>query len=137
MPHNEKLSGLLRDLFGLVEDEAERNPAFARRLEAVLGHRLAPRPKKERRRPIPLKDVPDVLSALQEKGEKEFRFWLRDFDLQTLKAIVKVNGFDVARASQKWTDPDKYVALIAEQAVARLRRGSGFLPERGPSQKQK
>jgi hypothetical protein len=137
MPRDEKLSNLLRSLVRLLEEEADRNPSFARRLESVLGHRLSSKPKKERARPVAPKEVPDVLSALQQRGESEFRFWLRDFDLQTLKAIVKVNGFDVARLSQRWTDPDKFIVLIAEQAAARLRRGSGFLPERSASEKQK
>jgi hypothetical protein len=62
------------------------------------------------------------------KGEEEFRFWLRSLDLRTLKTIIKINGFDPAKASQRWRDLDKFVALIAEQTAARLRRGSAFLP---------
>jgi hypothetical protein len=72
-----------------------------------------------------------VLSELQTRGDEEFRFWLRSLDLPTLRAIVKSNGFDVARVSHRWTDPDKFTALIAEQTAARLKRGSGFLPPRG------
>jgi hypothetical protein len=44
-----------------------------------------------------------------------------------LKAIVKANGFDPGKTSQRWTEPDKYVELIADQTAARLRRGSAFL----------
>ena len=82
--------------------------------------------------------VPDVFAAMQEKGEGEFRFWLRSLDIATLKAIVKKNGFDPAKVSTRWTEPDKFVVLIAEQLVARLKRGSAFLPTKsensdGPS----
>jgi hypothetical protein len=123
----EKLTSLIRELAHLLEDEAAKNPPFAARLDALLGPTL-----REHATPVPRtrrsQVVPDVLSVLQEKGEEEFRFWLRSLDLATFKAIIKANGFDVARASQKWTDPDKFINLIAEQAVARLRRGASFLP---------
>ena len=130
MPRNQKLSVLLRDLAHLLDQEAARNDEFAARLEALLTPALGGRPSKHsgtRAQPHAV-EVPDVLSALEEQGEEEFRFWIRAFDLATLKAIVKSNGFDVARASQKWTDPDKFINLIVEQTSARLRRGSGFLP---------
>ena len=63
----------------------------------------------------------------REKGEDEFRFWLRSLDLHLLKAIVKANGFDPGKNSQRWSEPDKFADLIAEQTAARLRRGSAFL----------
>lgn len=130
MPHNQKLTGLLRDLAHLLEEEAARNVEFAARLDVLLTPALrSPHSRNSRARGQPHSaGVPDVLSALEEKGEEEFRFWLRPFDVATLKAIIKSNGFDVARSSQKWTDPDKFINLIVGQASARLRRGSGFLP---------
>ncbi len=130
MSRNQRLSSLLRDLARLIEEEAGRNVGFAAQLEELLVPALRnPRQKNSGARgPQDYSTVPDVLSALEKDGEDEFRFWLRSFDLVTLKAIIKSNGFDVARASQKWTDPDKFINLIAEQASARLRRGSAFLP---------
>lgn len=38
--------------------------------------------------------TPDVFDELKQRGEEEFGFWLRSFELVTLKAIVKQNGFD-------------------------------------------
>ncbi|GEM_PF-733782 len=130
MPRNQKLSGFLRALAHLLEEEAARNVEFAARLDVLLTPVLrSPQSRNSRPDGQPhFAGVPDVLSALVEKGEEEFRFWLRSFDLATLKAIIKSNGFDVARSSRKWTDPDKFINLIVEQASARLRRGSGFLP---------
>jgi hypothetical protein len=130
MPRNQKLSGLLRDLAHLLEEEAARNGEFASRLDALLTPALRPSQSKISRVRGQQQSLvlPDVLSILEEKGEEEFRFWLRAFDLSTLKAIVKSNGFDVTRSSQKWSDPDKFINLITQQASARLRRGSGFLP---------
>lgn len=130
MRRHQKLSKLFRDLAELLDDEASKNPGFADRLNSLVSPTPAPsnalKPRKPRQRAS--LSIPDVLSALQTKGDEEFRFWLRSLDLPTLRAIVKSNGFDVARVSQRWTDPDKFTALIAEQTAARLKRGSGFLP---------
>jgi hypothetical protein len=131
MQSTQKLTRAFRALVDLVEEEAARNPAFARRLEAAVADLPAgPTNKKHAKSKASAEEieVPDVLKVFQDKGEPEFRFWLRDFDLATLKAIVKANGFDPGKNSQRWTEPDKFIALIVEQTLARLRRGSAFLP---------
>jgi len=127
MQPTQKLTSILRRLLELVEAEAGRNPSFAAELEELTAPLPSKKPSKKEKDPKAKIEVPDVFSALQEKGAQEFSFWIRSFDLPTLKAIVKANGFDVAKASQRWTDPDKFVSLIAEQAAAQLRRGSAFL----------
>jgi hypothetical protein len=128
MQATKKLSRVLRDLVTLLEEEASRNPAFAERLEEIttaLPERFSKRPGRARlNEPA---NVPDVLAEFQTRGADEFRFWLRDFSLPVLKAIVKRNGFDPARATQRWTEPDKFVTLITEQVRARLKRGSAFI----------
>lgn len=132
MQSTKKLSRVLHELVGLLEDEAGRNAAFAERLEAITNA-LPTVAKKEgarKSRSLPNINLPDVLTALEERGEDEFRFWLRTLDIPTLKAVIKVNGFDPAKVSTRWTDQDKFVGLVAEQAVARLKRGSAFLPPR-------
>lgn len=128
MQSTQKLIRFIRDLLGLVEEEARTNADFAARLEQIAPFTpTRVREKSERRtRKVPA-DAPDVFTALQTKGEAEFSFWLRSLDLGTLKLIVKANGFDPAKASQRWREPDKFVSLIATQTAARLRRGSGFL----------
>jgi hypothetical protein len=130
MQSTKKLTGVLRDLVALLEEEAARNPDFAGRLETILAT-LPPRDRKAPRSARPTADVanvPDVFLELQNKGETELRFWLRSLDTATLKAIIKINGFDPAKASKRWTDPDKFVALVADQTIARMKRGSAFLP---------
>lgn len=124
---------VFRELLVLIEREAGRNPEFARELERIVEE--LPEKNADRRRKVRTagvkEDVPDVVAQYQEKGETEFRFWLRECDLQMLKRIVKANGFDPGKASRNWTEPDKFVALIAEQVAARLRRGAAFLQRRG------
>ena len=127
----QKLTRSLRSLLALVEEEASRNPDFALRLEAIVADLPPPPSGKKSPKPKasePASPPPDVFTAFEAKGESEFRFWLREYDFATLKSIVKVNGFDPGKNSQRWTEPDKLIDLIVEQTVARLRRGSTFLP---------
>jgi hypothetical protein len=130
MQPTQKLTNALRALLALVEEECSRNPDFARRLEAIVTDLPAVSGGKRPKRSKPAKSagpLPDVTAAYELKGENEFRFWLREFDLPMLKSIVKANGFDPGKNSQRWTETDKFVALIADQTAARLRRGSAFL----------
>lgn len=125
MQFSQKLTRVLRELVSLIENEAAQNPEFAQRLEMITSE-LPTRGKPAARSRVATA-VPDVGAAFQERGEAEFRFWLRSLDIPTLKAIVKANGFDPAKTSQRWREPDKFVVLIAEQTSARLRRGSSFV----------
>lgn len=135
MQMKQKLARVLRDLVALLEEEAARNSEFAAKLEAITAELPAGGRRPDKWRGGERVSVPDVLAEFQARGEEEFRFWLRDFDLRTMKAIVKQNGFDPARATQKWKDPGKFVGLICEQVRARVARGSSFMkqPERAGS----
>jgi hypothetical protein len=133
MQPTKKLTPFLRDLLALVDDEATHNPEFATKLNALMAD-LPPRPARPPRPPKTVVSVPDVFAALQQKGEMEFGFWARALDIPTLKAIIRANGFDPAKASQRWTDPDKFAGLVIEQTVARMKRGSAFLTPKTDSQ---
>jgi len=129
MQSTQKLVNAFRNLLALLEEEAARNSAFAARLEEISSPLTALPKKREAKKKSagPAETPPDLFAVRQEKGEEEFHFWLRSLSLRVLKAIVKANGFDPGKTSQRWTEPDKYVELIAEQTAARLRRGSAFL----------
>jgi hypothetical protein len=133
MQSTKKLTPILRNLLSLVDEEASRNPEFAARLESIMAE-FPTRPARPPRPPKTAVEIPNVFAALKDKGEVEFRFWVRTLDLTTLKAVIRTNGFDPAKTSQRWTDPDKFVALVVEQAVARLKRGSAFLPPKADTQ---
>jgi hypothetical protein len=133
MQPTKKLTPFLRDLLALVDDEANRNPEFAAKLNALM----AELPSRSARPPRPPKiavSVPDVFAALQQKGESEFAFWVRTLDIPTLKAIIRANGFDPAKASQRLTDLDKFARLVIDQTAARMKRGSAFLPPKSETQ---
>lgn len=129
MQSKPKLTNALKALVTLLEEEASKNPAFAEKLENALSE-LPDTQKKKSKKASPKLSPPDIAEAFQEKGETEFRFWLRDFELPMLKAIVKQNGFDPGKNSLRWKEPDKFIDLIVEQTTARLKRGSAFLPSK-------
>jgi hypothetical protein len=133
MQSTKKLTPILRNLLMLVDEEAARNPEFAASLEAIMAE-LPTRPARPPRPPRTAVEIPDVFAALKDKGEAEFGFWVRTLDIPTLKAVIRANGFDPAKASQRWTDPDKFVGMVVEQTVARLKRGSAFLPPKADGQ---
>lgn len=128
MPYTQKLNCVLRDLVALLEEEAGRNPVFAGRLEEITAALPEKGAAKRASKPKSATQVPDIMAEFQARGTEEFRFWLRGMDLATLKAVVRANGFDPGKRSARWRDPDKFIELIAEQAAARLSRGSAFLP---------
>lgn len=129
MQRAKTLTRLLRQLAELVAEEAERNPVFAERLDAILSSTPTSASNVSKSKP-PTIHAPDIFVEYQARGEEEFRFWLRGLELPVLKAIVKANGFDPAKQSGRWTEPDKFVSLIGDQLKARLKRGSAFMPPR-------
>lgn len=133
MQSTKKLTPVLRNLLALVDEEASRNPDFATKLEAIMAD-LPARPVRPARLPKPILAIPDVFAVLQEKGELEFGFWVRTLDIPTLKAVIRTNGFDPAKASQRWTDSDKFIGLVIEQTLSRLKRGASFLPPKADNQ---
>jgi hypothetical protein len=47
--------------------------------------------------------------------------------ISNLKAVINQSGFDPGKVAVRWTDHDKFVALVVEQTQARLTRGAAFL----------
>jgi hypothetical protein len=127
------LTLLLKQLAEVVAEEADQNPAFAAKLDGILADVVAAgsgkRPKMTKA--ALAAEVPDVYAEYQQKGEDKFRLWLRELSVPVLKGIVKVNGFDPGKVTRKWTNPDKFVGLIADQVKARLNRGSAFIARKG------
>ena len=119
------LTKFLKDVAELVAAEAENNPAFAEMLDVIMEG--LPKKNKGGKKKLDASDIPDVYKEWQRLGETEFPFWLAGLDLATLKAIVKINGFDLTKATKRWSEPDKFVLLITDQLKSRLKRGSSFI----------
>ncbi|HNQ90199.1 MAG TPA: hypothetical protein PKM73_16405 [Verrucomicrobiota bacterium] len=128
MQRAKTLTRLLKHLVEVVAEEADQNPAFAAKLDGILAEVSSASGKRPKgAKGAPADEVPDVYAEYQQKGEEEFRFWLRGLSVAVLKGIVKANGFDPGKVSRPWTEPDKFVGLITEQLKARLSRGAAFM----------
>jgi hypothetical protein len=129
MRSQKALVALLRNLVQLLADESGRNPAFAERLDSLLSS------LPESRRPTATKraardaraTLPDVHSEWTARGETDFRLWLRDQPIPTIRALIRAQDLDPARRTGKWKDAEKLADFVAEGLRARLSRGSAFI----------
>lgn len=133
MKATKKITKALRALAKVLEEEAGKNPEFDAKIEDILEGLIGNTTNRENPSDqIPTQgavsdELPDVFEELERLGPEEFAFSLRAYDTRILKAIVSSNGFDPEKKSARWTEPDKFIALIKQQMEARLRRGAAFL----------
>lgn len=132
-----KVRKVLLDLVRVVADQAERDPAFAEQIAAVLdfgerhGNR-GPIPKgaasvgrPRNRRPAAVLD-PILLAR---EGEVALRAHLSALSLDQLKDIVADYGMDPGKLVMKWKDADKVADRIVELSLARAQKGDAFRSE--------
>ena len=129
MRSQKALVALFRGLVALLADESERNPAFADRLDRLLSALPEARRSKARKRGAPgtRAPLPDVHAEWTVRGETEFRLWLRDQPIATIRAVIRAQDLDPARRTSKWADAEKLADFVAEGLRARLARGSAFI----------
>ncbi len=128
---NEKaLITVLKSLVDLLGEEANKNPAFAERLDEILQNLRPIGPKNVPTRSTEPPMFPDIHDELSRRGEPEFRLWLRDLPLPVLRGIIRAQDFDPTRRTSKWKDAEKLADFIAGSLRARVSRGTAFL-ERG------
>ena len=119
---------VLRGFVDLVAEEAAHNQEFAARLESLL----APLPEKaalpKKQAPSkPTLSLPDIYAERNQRGSSEFRLWLSDQPIGTLRALIRHHDLDATRRTSKWKDAEKLSQFIADQLESRLARGSSFL----------
>jgi hypothetical protein len=133
MRSQETLVALLRGLVQLLADESERNPAFAERLDTLLSalpeSRRPTTAKRAARATRPI--LPDVHAEWTARGETDFRLWLRDQPVPTIRAVIRAQDLDPARRTSKWKDAEKLADFVAEGLRARFSRGSAFIGTTG------
>lgn len=129
MRSEKALVGLLRGLVQLLADESERNPEFAKRLEGLLS--ALPESRRSQAAKRPARDTgtiaPDVHAEWIARGETDFRLWLRDQPIATIRAVIRAQDLDPTRRTTKWKDVEKLADFVAEGLRARLSRGSAFI----------
>lgn len=125
---NEKaLISLMRGLVELLSEEANRNPVFAARLDAVLQALPSRAGKRSNQRSSVPSELPDIHAEWNRRDEIDFKMWLCDQPTAVLRALIRKHDFDPARRTSKWKDVEKLAGFIAEGLRARMARGSSFL----------
>lgn len=129
MRSQKALVALLRGLVELLADESGRNPAFAERLDSLLSSLPASRrPTAAKRAARDARaTLPDVHAEWIARGETDFRLWLRDQPIPTIRAVIRAQDLDPTRRTSKWKDAEKLADFVAEGLRARLSRGSAFI----------
>lgn len=119
---------VLRRLADLLAEESRRNPEFASKLEEVLSGIPESRPSKARSKPRSVTEPQiDVHSEWKARGESEFRIWLRDQPLATIRAVIRAQDLDPTRRTAKWKDAEKLADYVTDSLRARASRGSAFI----------
>ena len=127
MRKEKQLIEMLRRLVALLAEEAARNPDFAIKVESLLS--ALPDNKKSPVRSTKLGRIitPDVHTEWGNRGEAEFRLWIRHQSIPALRAVISSEDFDPTRRTAKWKDAEKLGEFIADGLAARLSRGSAFM----------
>lgn len=131
------LRTILRDLAAVVSDEAERNPEFAERLQAVLQitavpasgrGAFAPRRSPSEPRRAANRRPPAVLNPIElaVQGETVLRAKLAPLTLDQLKDIVADYGMDQDKLVMKWRTSQRVIERIIETSVRRAHKGDAF-----------
>jgi hypothetical protein len=128
MRKEKALVALLRDLVDLLAGEAARNPEFGARLERLLEaipERRTAKPRRSAQKGT--EALPDVHAEWAARGETDFRLWLREQPIPTIRALIRAQDLDPTRRTVKWKDPEKLAGFVADSLRARLSRGSAFI----------
>lgn len=128
MRKEKALVALLRDLVELLAEESARNPEFGARVEQLtesIPQRRSARPRKAG--PKSRETLPDVHAEWSARGETDFRLWLRDQPIPTIRAVIRAQDLDPTRRTVKWKDVEKLAGFVADSLRARLSRGSAFI----------
>lgn len=118
------LQGLMRAII----EEADQNPAFAKKIEAALGiaHSSATPNTKPARRSRRTPAVLDPVDTARQ-GEAALRQRLVTLTLEQLKDIVADYGMDPGKVMMKWNSADRIINRIVELALSRATKGDVFL----------
>jgi len=128
MRKEKELINMLRGLIDLLAEESARNQDFAQRLDNLLSE--LPERKTGKKKPItkpsPVQ-LPDIHAEWNARGDSDFRLWLKDQPVATLRAIIRAEDFDATRRTTKWKEAEKLSEFITDRLRDRQSRCSAFI----------
>ena len=110
---------LARPVAKVIEDEAERNPEFARRIRAAIAE--AAENYARRRRAPPVLDPVDVA---KECGKDGLRERLANLEIEQLRDIVSHKGMGID--AMRWKTRERVIDRIVDLSDRRARKGDAF-----------
>ena len=108
-----------RPVAKVIEEEAERNPEFGRRIRAALAE--AAENYARRRRAPPVLDPVDVARAY---GKDALRDRLAELDIERLRDIVSRYALDPR--AMRWKARERVIDQIVDMSDRRARKGDAF-----------
>ena len=129
MPRRPSTRTILRRLANAIADQAAANPEFDAEIRLILDQspQDALRNRPDRSVSMKTKDiVHDPFEAWEQKRE-DFPAWLETLSVSELRAIVRTNGFDPARLSDRWRSKGRFIDLISRRVESRKSQGDVFL----------
>lgn len=121
----------LSRLAAVVAEQANRDPEFARKIEAIIGNDDKPlqRGKTEQsavrrkgRRAMPVLDPMEIAQS----GADALREALGPLDVDQLLDIVAEYGMDPGKLVMKWKERERIRDRIIEVSLARTTKGDAF-----------
>ena len=127
------LKQTLRALGAVVLEEAERNSAFAERLQRALNipatrpSIAAPaKPAANKRQRSRAAAILDPVGVLAEQGEDALRQALQPLTLDRLLDVVAEFAMDPSKLVMKWKSTERVVDHIVDSAKRRSVKGDAF-----------
>lgn len=108
-----------RPVAKVIEEEAERNPEFARRLRAALD-KAAENYARHRRSPPVLNPV----DVARDYGKDALRERLAPLEIEQLRDIISHQG--MGSHAMRWKTRDRIIGRIVDMADRRARKGDAF-----------
>jgi len=121
----------LSRLAAVVAEQANRNPEFARKIEAIIGSDDKPLQRgnteqsavrRKGRRALPVLDPIEIAQS----GADALREALGPLDVDQLLDIVAEYGMDPGKLVMKWKERERIRDRIIEVSLARTTKGDAF-----------
>jgi len=113
-----KVANLLR----LIAKKIEENPQILDDLHLTIKEVPTPKKKKRKSRSIGI----NIFEIYSEKGENGLIIELQKLSVPQLKNIIRQNGFDPTKLSEKWRKKDRLIDLIVNKVKSRSEKGRVF-----------
>ena len=113
-----KVANLLRS----IAIKIEKNPEFLNDLNLTIEEVPTPKKKKRKSKGTEI----NIFEIYSDKGKDGLILELEKLSVSQLKDIIRQNGFDPTKLSEKWRKKDRLIDLIVSKVKSRSEKGQVF-----------